>query len=52
MYIRKMLLLALWLMLSMGLPSSPESLALMIGCALMIYLGLQLSLQMQGMKLE
>lgn len=50
MYARKLLLLALWLLLSMGLPSTPESMALMTGCALMIYLGLHLSLQTQRLK--
>lgn len=42
---RKLILFVVWVIVCLGLPSSPESLALMTGCALAIYFGLHLALQ-------
>jgi hypothetical protein len=47
MKVRKGLLIAGWLLVSLGLPNSPRELILATLCALMIYIGLQFSLKLR-----
>jgi hypothetical protein len=45
MKVRKLLLLAGWFLVSLGLPNSPKELILATFCAVAIYIGLRVSIE-------
>ena len=47
MKVRKGLLLAGWVLVSLGLPNSPKELILATLCVVMIYIGLQFSIKLR-----